>query len=277
MLPAAETLLEEMKIRLLDQASEKDIVIRSRNIITEVMTYLDRLKHLIKAEGFAGTEEEITFFKYVKPRFHAAYIYHATLLSIEGDKPIGSAKARRRYYHSELRRIDNFFYHHLELYKYYRSGRTDLDQEYFLRQKNLTGKAIDIVDPFIDRDFCTLHSIKIALLLAYEQVKEFLQKAMRELKFPQSMPAQDSEAELAWTDSKVGLIELIYAFHAAGVFNNGKAGIKQITSYVERVFQVNLGNTSRSFQEILARKKGYTNFLNRLIDRLLQRINNDDL
>jgi hypothetical protein len=82
--------------------------------------------------------------------------------------------------------------------------------------------------------------------------------------------------QMTWTDSKTSLIELAYALHATGSFNNGKAGLKQVTDYLQTPFHVDLGNTSRTFQEILARKRGYTNFLDRLRYRLLQRIESSD-
>ena len=39
--------------------------------------------------------------------------------------------------------------------------------------------------------------------------------------------------KLTWTGSKVALIELIYALHTEGVFNNGAADLKNIAEYFE--------------------------------------------
>lgn len=277
MLAIAETLLEEMKNHLQDLPTEKDPILRSKKMVEDITIYLWRLKQLIKEQGFISPEDEITFYKFLKPQFHALYIYHATILSIEGDKPIGSRKVRRRYFNGEQKRIDNFFYHHLELYKYYKSGLTHLDTQYFMRQQDFTGIVADIVDPVIDREFCTLHSVKIAFLLAYEQVRDYLQKTMWELDTPIAPAIRSERDTLAWTESKVGLIELIYAFQAAGVFNNGKASIRQIKEVLEEAFHIELGNTSRTLQEILSRKKGYANFIKRLMDRFLERIEREDL
>jgi hypothetical protein len=73
---------------------------------------------------------------------------------------------------------------------------------------------------------------------------------------------------LQWTDSSVGLVEMIYAFYAKGSFNNGNATIREIAEYFEDVFSVHLGNYYRVFQEILCRKKGLTQFMDRLTGRL---------
>jgi len=276
MIPIAETLHRELIARINEMASEKDTLIRTERIVTEISNVLFQLKALIRQQGFVDEQEEIQFYKQIKPKFHALYIYHATVFSVESDRPLGSKKAAKRYFHNELRRIDNFFYHNADLYKYYRSAKTHLDKEYFTRGQGFSGFVIDIVTPIIDREFCTLHSIKIAFLIAYQQLRQYFQDAMLEIENPVKTPVfSTQQPEMNWTDSKTGLIELGYALHAAGSFNNGKADLKQINDYLQTVFHVDLGNTSRTFQEILARKRGYTAFLDRLRDRLLQRINDD--
>lgn len=277
MIPIAETLHRELIARINEMATEKDTLIRTEMIVTDISHVLFQLKELIRQQGFVDEQEEIQFYKHIKPQFHALYIYHATVFNVESDRPLGSKKASKRYFHNELRRIDNFFYHNAELYKYYRSGKTHLDKEYFTRGQGFSGFVIDIVTPIIDREFCTLHSVKIAFLIAYQQLRQYFQDAMLEIENPVKTPVfATQQPEMNWTDSKTGLIELAYALHAAGSFNNGKADLKQINDYLQTVFHVDLGNTSRTFQEILARKRGYTTFLDRLRERLLKRINEDE-
>ena len=77
---------------------------------------------------------------------------------------------------------------------------------------------------------------------------------------------------LKWTYSKIGLTELIYALKELGVFNNGKAELKSIAQSFEHMFSIDLGNISSSFQEILERKKGYTNITDKLREVFLKKI-----
>jgi len=272
MIPVAETLFNELVANLNEIATEREIIIRSGRSVVLITEVLSNLRILIKQQGFQDTEEEIHFYKFIKPKFHALYVYHASLFNIESDKPIGSKKTRRRYFHNELRRIDNFFYHHLELYKYYRSGKTHLDKEYFIRGQAFKEDTIDIVTPVIDREFCTPQSINLAVLLAFEQVKEYLQNSMLEIETPGSPTITGPQQVITWTDTKAGLIELAYALHAAGALNNGKATLKQTMEFLQTTFHIDLGNTSRTFQSILARKKGDTVYLDRLKSALLKRI-----
>lgn len=272
MLPVAETLFNKLVANLNEIATEKEIITRSSKSVVLITDVLSRLKNLIKHEGFQDVEEETYFYKHIKPKFHALYIYHATIFNVESDKPIGSKKTCHRYFHNELRRIDNFFYHHLELYKYYKSGKTHLDKEYFIRGHSFKENTIDIVTPVIDKEFCTPQSINLAILLAFEQVKEYLQNSMLEIETIGTPTINLKQHAITWTDTKVGLIELAYALHAAGALNNGKVTITQTMEFLQTTFHIDLGNTSRTFQSILARKKGDTAYLDRLKSALLKRI-----
>ena len=74
--------------------------------------------------------------------------------------------------------------------------------------------------------------------------------------------------KLEWTFSKAALTELIYALKATGVFNDGKADLKTIVRYFEKVFSVELGNVSRTHQELLNRKSSQTIFLDELKQKM---------
>jgi hypothetical protein len=75
---------------------------------------------------------------------------------------------------------------------------------------------------------------------------------------------QPYDSGLIFTAPKVYLDELGYAMHAHGSFNNGTAPVHKILSAIGKMANVDLGNTSRTFQQILGRKEGYTKYLDSL-------------
>ncbi|HCL82466.1 MAG TPA: hypothetical protein DIC22_00760 [Chitinophagaceae bacterium] len=83
---------------------------------------------------------------------------------------------------------------------------------------------------------------------------------------------QPGETGLVFTASKVYLTELGYAMKAHGSFNNGNAPVSKILAGLGKMGNVDLGNTSRTFQQILARKTGYTKYLDSLRLSLHERI-----
>ena len=68
----------------------------------------------------------------------------------------------------------------------------------------------------------------------------------------------------------------MYAFHTKGVFNNGAADLKEIASYFEDIFQIDLGQYRRTFLEIRARKTERTKFINALEVTLKKRMDDSD-
>jgi len=92
----------------------------------------------------------------------------------------------------------------------------------------------------------------------------------------ESADKEFTEFNLAWTDTKRGLIELIYSLQKQGSFNNGQADLHSIVRCFEKTFSVELGNTSSSYQQILSRKKGSAHFLNKLLEKFEQGIGKID-
>jgi hypothetical protein len=72
------------------------------------------------------------------------------------------------------------------------------------------------------------------------------------------------------------LIEILYAFHTKGVFNNGAAELKEIASYLEEIFQIDLGQYRRTFLEIRDRKSDKTKFISSLVEELMKRMEDTD-
>jgi hypothetical protein len=78
---------------------------------------------------------------------------------------------------------------------------------------------------------------------------------------------------LVLTVPRVCITELGYAMQANKTFNNGHAPVGKILVALGNMANVDLGNTSRTFQQIRARKMGYTTYLDSLRLSLNNRIN----
>ena len=110
--------------------------------------------------------------------------------------------------------------------------------------------------------------------MAIELIKVYLDYELAKLEdrpLPGQIPVNASQKQ-KWTAPKVYLIELIYAFHMEGVFNNGASELKEIVAYLEAAFDVQLGNYYRTFIEICTCKSEKTRFLDILRERLSKRM-----
>jgi len=213
---------------------------------------------------FESKDDEIYFFKNIKPDFYKLLIYYHKVYSIEISKPVEIKRFQIEYYQSELIRVREFFQDNKFFYQYLRAGETDLDEKLFLRRKIWKGISRNLEDLHVQPDFSTGYDHIVARIQAYEMLVGYLNNSIIELQGNRSISEQsNATTKLTWTESKTAMIELAYALQSAGVFNGGNAELKQIVEFLEQSLNIELGNTSRTFQEILFRKNGYTNFLDK--------------
>ena len=235
-----------------------------------VQEAMQELKGFIIEYSFKDQQEEIHFFKNIKPRFLKELIFFEELYYIESGRPVATTKEVQRYLNIHLAHINRFFRRNHNLHTYYLMGEDHKDHQYFTRQP--PGLRLKPDKYYLDMDirFSTLHSFKFGRIQAYQKLSEHLQRAFANLNQKLPIPETASKPKLKWTAPKVSLVELVYAFKAAGVFNNGTANINEIAALLEEVFQRDLSDFYRTFQEIRIRKKSRTAFMELLQSRLYQ-------
>ncbi len=208
-------------------------------------------------------QEEIKFFKEIKPVLLCQYIYYKKKFQILLFDSFRDRKSRMNNYYKVLRKLQQFAYKNEAFYEYCMSGSSYMDIQYFTRH------TVRYMPVGTDETFSTVYDVKLAKILSHTLVKDFILDAIRKV---ESSTRDSSSHPLQWTSQKVALVELIYALQATGVFNYGKADIKQIVNAFEEIFSVDLGNYARVFSEIRIRKSGQANFLKLLTERLLEKV-----
>lgn len=229
------------------------------------------LKDGLDDYSFPTRQEEIHFFKEVKPAFMSQLIYHRKIYQVEVGRPPGSTVEQQTYLEKEVFKLNDFFGDNKFLYQYLRSGSTHLDERFYFRPTEESAFAFRLYAPGDEPAFPTSFDLLTARVKANDLLYGYLSEAIEELRKPGNAENR-AKPTLLWTESKTGLIELAYALQSSGVFNNGKAELKEIIESLQLAWQVDLGNYPRTFQEILSRKTGYTNFIDKLRDKLLLRI-----
>jgi hypothetical protein len=255
-----------------------DQIKKCEQAITIILKSINELKKLIAKNNFKSKSEEILFFKEIKPLFTSKFIYFNRVYKIEMKKPNGGNRILKKYYNNELLKLKAFFDNELEFYQYFRSGSTYLDYKYFLRGEFDIKLALDSYYFESDMSFATSHDFKVATILANDLIELYIenQLIMLENKENTEKSQRKPNVKMTWTGSKVALVELMYALHTEGVFNNGAADLKEIAEYFEHVFEIDLGQYRRVFLEIRARKSDKTKFLTTLNEGLLKRMENSD-
>lgn len=241
-------------------------------IIGLIVKCLSEVKEYILERGFKNIDEEIRFFKYQKPAIVAKLIYYNTIYKIETKKPYG-AKPIKKYLNSELKELKRYFDNNLEFYKYYRTNNSFLDEKLFVRGKHDIKLNLDTFYFETDHSFSTSHDYKVAKIIANDLIQVYIEDQL----YNNDQEARSAiPKKLNWTGSKVALIELIYALHYQGVFNDGNADIRLIAKYFENTFHINLGNYYQTYLELRNRKINPTKFLDTLREGLVRKMNDQD-
>jgi hypothetical protein len=257
------TLIRQEESRLLQIAE------RSIRVCTEA---LKSVQETILPRALDG-QQEIYFYKEVKPFFLSQLIFYNRAYDMEVGKPPGGINDQEAYYQKELKRINEFYEDNRFIYRYIRSGATYLDEKLFFHPPAGSIFALYGFDSPAETPFPVCYDHVVARIKAGELLQDYLFSALEELHQP-GQGGAGTLPRITWTDTKTALIELAYALQSAGVLNSGKIELKEIVDFFQLIFHINLGNYPRTFQEILSRKTGYTNFIDKLRDKLLLRIRN---
>ncbi len=252
---------------------------KALHMINFIRPLFEELREFTHQYTFQDANEEISFFKDIKPFILSKLIYFNDIYTLDLRKPNGSKEVLKEYYKKKQMAITEFCNANLDFYQYYRSKATYLDRYYFLRGHENYQLCHNC--NMFDKDplFSTCCDHRVAKMLAYDMLEIYLQQRLQDLDRKEVI--ENSRTSLPdnpfqWTGTKIAAIELGYAIYAAGVLNNGNADIKEIMTYIEASFKIDLGDYYRAYLSMREKKKDRTSFLSSLIIKLLRKMDEDD-
>lgn len=226
-----------------------------------------------------SVQNEIEFFKEMKPEVLGLLLYFNKIHNVELKRPIGSNETQSEYYDKELMSLTYFFERNLDFHQYYRANSTYLDEQYFIRGKSSLQLCVDSAKYILDPLFSTGYDYKVAKIICNEMLRIYLNKKKHSIE-KQVIIKKSREllpnSNLKWTGSKADATELGYSMKDSGAINYGNVDIKEIMSFIEVSFDIDLGDYYRTYVAIKSRKKDRTPFLNKLIESLIRRMEKDD-
>ncbi|WP_157682367.1 RteC domain-containing protein [Mucilaginibacter mallensis] len=246
-------------------------------ILNAVRVAMADLKDKVDNSSFKDIDEEIQFFKYVKPQFYAHHIYALELFKIDTDKPLGDQQVLRNYYEQELKFIRKFLNKHLFLYQYYLLDGSELDSSYFVRGKNQVNLLLSD-GPDLDPLFSTACDYLFARFIAIEKLQEYLIQCLYHSNGMEPVAKfSKKKGPFKWTGDKSNLIELAYGIYDTVQINDGHVTIAEIIEWLEESLEVSLSRYYRRFTEIKMRKSiSKTKYLDDLRDALAKHIAEGD-
>jgi hypothetical protein len=256
---ALENELSEAKIN-----SEKQIDQYRKSILISKKA-MNKLKNFTSEYAFVENEEVI-FFKEIKPRFYSKYIYFISVYNFLLQRPSGGENIQQDYIRMHLAELKTFFDHNRAFYSYYRSGMTQMDTIYYTRGGfDVYAELEDFEE---DEQYSTSHDYKLSKIIANEKFQDYLNLELARIGNEDLVVLNGQKifpfAHPQWTASQTDAVELIYSLKASCSVNNGNIEISELVAIFEFVFQIELNETYHKFLDIIRRKKEMFVFLNRL-------------
>src|SRR5690554_1341942 len=187
-----QTLISEFEAKLeaLESCTE-DILYRAETGIAYAERWIKILRDEVVQNGFSSIQEEIFFFKHIKPQIFSKLIYYSKLFNIESKRPRSSSKFQIKYLNSQINKLQVFFNDNLEFYHYYRRGATSLDEQYFVRGKSDLRATTETFHLSIDENFSTSQDGTVATIMAYDMLIVYLQQEIEKLETHTDNPKTD--------------------------------------------------------------------------------------
>ncbi len=270
-----------------------DIQKQERKLSAEASSFMDEayemtiflkellgdIKEDIINESFKTLEDEILFFKEIKPYILGKLIYYNKVYRIEIACPVDNGNLHQNYFALQLRNLKQEYQEHIcnsDFYRYYRSGRTDRDEQYFTLGKINCYDGLNSYVFEIDPKFSTYFDYKVAKIIANELTYNYLTTKLSPEQNPDVLLQHEETKDFFWTQTKNALIELIYALYACDAISHGKIGIRKISMVLQILFRVSLNDIHNSFHRMKTRAGSRTLFLDQLKYSLEEYMDKED-
>ena len=244
-----------------------------KNQLHTLQRALADIKLHVAKEGFSCNEEEIIFFKKIKPKLLGIIFYHAYLINLDSNTVVGCTNLLKDCLRVKLNELMDFRKKYYSEYCYYKGNEIGLDECYFLRGTKKARLLYDLPFFDFDIDFSTGYDVLFGHFIAMECLENYIKRYLIYLDQPlQSSFSEVNVSKVKWTSNKTALVELMYALMAGDVLNNGNAQIKDIAESLGKAFDIDLGDFYRTFSDIRMRKNGRTRFLDQLTNALIDKM-----
>lgn len=261
---------EEQKVSLLPESCVKE----SSQMISLLSEMLKEMKTYVLDNGFDSQNEEIIFFRDVKPLIQGKLLFYRKVYLIENSVICVDREHLIAYFLEQQNKLQTEFYQKYQsqvFYNHYLSENHQWDKKYFTRhQCNII--EIQMEDNLnFDPDYSTYYDFLAAKIIAEKLLAEYISDRINNLK-----EGIDSDnTELIWTGTKSELVELVYALFFANVIDKGRMKIGKMLSIFGKIFKQDLKNPSRTFTDIKGRTESRTAFIDNLKKLLEERMDRE--
>lgn len=232
-----------------------------------IMNTFASLRQHIREKGFKQDEDEIYFFRNIKPKIHAYLNFFSILSDIERAKYHKSDEELKNLIEGKFRMFRHLHGEYLDFVTYYMEGMTHLDRQYFLRSTEIYRITRHSATMMVDPEFSTTYDIVAADILTHQMLKKHLFPDNENIKT--KMP---SAPKMKWTGTKSDFIEYVYGLHATGAVNYGDVEIIELCQALQSIFKIHIDDPYRIFIDLCNRKTEPVKFIPKMEEGFLRKV-----
>ncbi|MBO9635949.1 MAG: RteC domain-containing protein [Chitinophagaceae bacterium] len=276
LLTSSESLLTEFHLKVSEAQSQfSDPLLGSEAAFKVCAEYLKKLKSLLRKFRNLPREQEIYFFKEIKPIVMSEYIYHALVYRLHYHWPMSSQKNQQYFLERILNKLGLFFDKYQKFYWYYRRNSSHRDNVYFVRWQRDPEPSFEYVFCHTDPSFNSPKDLLLSRIKACIKFQDYLRDQLQQISPSNFNYKSNSTSPLVWSESISAFVELVYALFLSNSVNNGKADIKTIIAVLGKALGIDPKYYYDSYRYIKMRKLDPVRYMDKLRFCLHQDISKD--
>ncbi|MFZ1749667.1 MAG: RteC domain-containing protein [Saprospiraceae bacterium] len=186
----------------------------------------DEIVELESDFDFKDVEDEIRYFKIIKPMFYKYGVFYNSIFKIMVRYPLGLKKGSKKYYFDCMKEVRDVFDKQIEMFEYYRAGYDNNDILIFRKS-------------FKERNI-------FAVLQGTQMIEDFLHIATDSRSFEEKIK---DYPKYKWTGTKIEAVVLVNVLVKGGKINNGDVTIKEIIDYFSIMFDIDLKDYYKKYKD----------------------------
>lgn len=256
-----------------------EVLIRYKESAQLTQSVIHQLLEISASYSFTDSNEEIKYYKEIKPKFCKLLYYYSRLYQLELERS-GSKELFKEILRKELNVHQEYIRHNHSLYSYFKSGNSYLDNQLFVRgNTQIFPNSPDDAILFTDNKKTAACSFIIAKLLAGEMLQEYIENEIEVLSNPTGLHNRHEmqRAGVEWQATKTAIVELGYALYFSGAVSK-KVEVVRVIESLALAFNISidLSGIYKTYEQIRMRKKNPTQFIDSIQQGLILKINLDN-
>ncbi|RXJ43718.1 RteC domain-containing protein, partial [Gelidibacter gilvus] len=145
----------KLQVRIIENSDLTKIRNLKEGINLSGQTILDFRLIIRAGNGFSAQEDEIHFFKNIKPFILGRLQFFGELQKFELKWPKADVKTQKKYIRAALKKIDQHKNDNINFWRYVKNKQSQQDSLYFLRSTRQIGINCDMSHYIVDPEFST--------------------------------------------------------------------------------------------------------------------------